>query len=62
MKKGRPATEKKIYDTFLSILKDKGPQGIGINAITKEAGVSKELVYRYFGGLKGLLLKNNRSF
>lgn len=44
MKKDRPATEKKIYDAFLSILKVKGPQGVGINAIAKEAGVSKELI------------------
>lgn len=57
MKKDRPATEKKIYSAFLSILKEKGPQGVGINAIAKEAGVSKELIYRYFGGLKGLLLQ-----
>tara|TARA_R110002050_G_scaffold56512_3_gene127086 strand:+ start:38805 stop:39383 length:579 start_codon:yes stop_codon:yes gene_type:complete len=57
MKKDRAATEKKIYNAFLAILKEKGPQGVGINAIAKEAGVSKELIYRYFGGLKGLLLQ-----
>ena len=57
MKKNRAATEEKIYNAFLAILKEKGPQGVGINAIAKEAGVSKELIYRYFGGLKGLLLK-----
>ena len=57
MKKDRAATETRIYNAFLSVLKEKGPQGVGINAIAKEAGVSKELIYRYFGGLKGLLLK-----
>ena len=57
MKKDRAATEEKIYNAFLAILKEKGPQGVGINAIAKEAGVSKELIYRYFGGLKGLLLQ-----
>ncbi len=56
MKKNRAATEEKIYEAFLSLLKEKGPQGVGINAIAKEAGVSKELIYRYYGGLKGLLL------
>ncbi|MFA5297760.1 MAG: TetR/AcrR family transcriptional regulator [Lutibacter sp.] len=57
MKRDRLATEKKIYHAFLSILKEKGPQGVGINAIAKEAGVSKGLIYRYFGGLDGLLLQ-----
>ena len=56
MKKDRAATEEKIYKAFLTILEKKGPQGVGINAIAKEAGVSKELIYRYFGGIKGLLL------
>lgn len=56
MKKDRAATEEKIYIAFLNILKVKGPQSVGINAIAKEAGVSKSLIYRYFGGMKGLLL------
>lgn len=56
MKKDRAATEEKIYTAFLDILKEKGPQGVGINAIAKQAGVSKSLIYRYFGGMKGLLL------
>jgi transposase len=37
----------------LDILKEKA-QGVGINAIAKEAGVSKSLIYRYL--VKGLLL------
>jgi AcrR family transcriptional regulator len=56
MKKDRAATEERIYIAFLDILKEKGPQGVGINAIAKEAAVSKTLIYRYFGGMKGLLL------
>lgn len=56
MKKDRAVTEEKIYKAFLYILEEKGPQGVGINAIAKEAGVSKTLIYRYFGGMKGLLL------
>jgi len=57
MKKDRAATETKIYESFLSLLEEKGPQAVGINAIAKKAGVSKELIYRYFGGLQGLLLQ-----
>ncbi|KAB1154281.1 MULTISPECIES: TetR/AcrR family transcriptional regulator [Tenacibaculum] len=61
MKRDRAATEKKIYDAFISLLEKKGPQGVGINAIAKKAGVSKELIYRYYGGLKGLLLNYAKS-
>lgn len=57
MKKDRVATEAKIYESFLCLLEEKGPQAVGINAIAKKAGVSKELIYRYFGGLQGLLLQ-----
>ncbi|WP_299391135.1 TetR/AcrR family transcriptional regulator [uncultured Gelidibacter sp.] len=56
MKKDRAATKEKIYESFLSLLEEKGPQAVGINAIAKKAGVSKELIYRYYGGLEGLLL------
>ena len=56
MKRDRATTEEKIYQSFLKLLEEKGPQAVGINAIAKEAGVSKELIYRYFGGLQGLLL------
>lgn len=56
MKKDRAATEDRIYESFLSLLEEQGPQGVGINAIAKKAGVSKELIYRYYGGLQGLLL------
>ncbi|RXJ50202.1 TetR/AcrR family transcriptional regulator [Gelidibacter gilvus] len=57
MKKDRAATEEKIYESFLTLLEEKGPQAVGINAIAKKAGVSKELIYRYFGGMQGLLLQ-----
>ncbi|SMB80280.1 transcriptional regulator, TetR family [Hymenobacter roseosalivarius DSM 11622] len=57
MKRDRQATEKRIYDAFVSILQENGPRGVGINAISKKAGVSKELIYRYYDGMKGLLLE-----
>jgi len=57
MKKNREITEKKIYNAFLNLLEKQGPQGVGVNAIANESGVSKELIYRYFGGMKGLLLR-----
>ena len=36
------------------ILKQKGYAGLGVNKIALEARVSKELIYRYFGGLNNL--------
>ncbi len=37
------------------MLAREGFAGIGVNAIAKEAGVDKVLIYRYFGGLPDLL-------
>jgi len=37
------------------IVKTKGFSGLGVNAVAKQAGVSKMLIYRYFDGLEGLI-------
>jgi len=37
------------------ILKEEGYQGLGLNKIALRAGVSKPMVYEYFGNLNGLL-------
>lgn len=51
----RPATERRILDSAQKILTEQGPAGLGVNAIARAAGVDKQLIYRYFGGLDGLL-------
>jgi AcrR family transcriptional regulator len=33
----------------------KGFTGLGVNAVARQAGVDKVLIYRYFGGLPGLI-------
>jgi AcrR family transcriptional regulator len=38
-----------------TLLARKGFTGLGINAVAREAGVDKVLIYRYFGGLPGLI-------
>lgn len=53
--KRRLVTEQKILDALENILVSRGFEGVGINAIAKEAGVSKSLIYRYFGGLPELV-------
>jgi len=52
----REETEKQILKALEDQICETGMQGVGINAIAKRANVSKELIYRYFGGLPGLLL------
>ncbi|MDW7695615.1 TetR/AcrR family transcriptional regulator [Flammeovirgaceae bacterium SG7u.111] len=44
-----------LIDAVGTIIIRDGFQKIGINAISKEAGVDKVLIYRYFGNLDGLL-------
>lgn len=53
-KSKRLATENKIINAFEKLLKKHGLGKIGVNAIIKEAGVGKGLLYEYFGGLEGL--------
>jgi len=65
--KGRPAnerakqarrlsTEKKILDAVEGLVAESGFDGLGINTLAAAAGCSKELIYRYFGGLEGIIV------
>jgi AcrR family transcriptional regulator len=51
----RGATEARILDAAQAILIAEGSPGFGVNAVARAAGVDKQLIYRYFGGLEGLL-------
>jgi AcrR family transcriptional regulator len=42
-------------------MEQRGPEGLGINAVAKEAGVDKVLIYRYFNGFDGLLRRYGES-
>ena len=48
-------TKAKIIAAVGKLLGKKGFSKVGINAIAREAGVDKVLIYRYFGGLQKLL-------
>lgn len=48
-------TEKKIIEAVSSIIENEGFSRLGINRIAKVAGCDKVLIYRYFGGLEGLI-------
>ncbi len=55
MQKSRKQTEQKIVNAVEALLLNKGFPAVGINAIAREAGCDKVLIYRYFGDLDGLL-------
>jgi AcrR family transcriptional regulator len=51
----REATEQKFIEAAARVIARDGAAGLGVNAIAAEAGADKKLIYRYFGGLDGLL-------
>lgn len=51
----RQATEERILAAVGTVLARDGFGRLGVNAIAREAGVDKVLIYRYFGGLPELL-------
>ena len=53
--RNKEKTKQKLVDAVGRIITNYGFEKIGVNAVAKEAGVDKVLIYRYFGGLKGLL-------
>lgn len=61
--KNKAQTMQRLVDAVGVIIKQKGYKGLGLNAVAKEADVSKILVHRYFGNLDGLVeayvLKND---
>ena len=54
MKRNREATTQRILHAAGQLLVESGLETWGVNAIAKEAGVDKVLIYRYFAGLPGL--------
>ncbi|MFA5905861.1 MAG: helix-turn-helix domain-containing protein [Desulfobacula sp.] len=51
----RQITCRRLISAVGSILAKKGFKGVGVNAVAREAGVDKVLIYRYFNGLEGLV-------
>ncbi|WP_373844019.1 TetR/AcrR family transcriptional regulator [Bacteroides heparinolyticus] len=53
--KDRELTEKRILEAVGSIIENDGFEKTGVNVIAQRAGVSKMLIYRYFGGIDELI-------
>ncbi len=50
-------TEKNLLEAVSHIIENDGFSKIGVNRIANQAGCDKVLIYRYFGGLDGLLVE-----
>jgi AcrR family transcriptional regulator len=53
--KGRKETERRLLEAVGSIVRTEGFKNVRINRVAEESGVSKVLIYRYFGDLEGLI-------
>jgi AcrR family transcriptional regulator len=51
----RNATEQTLLEAAKTVLAEEGFRKFGVNAVARRAGCDKQLIYRYFGGLDGLL-------
>lgn len=54
-KKNKAETKKRLLQAVGEILAQKGFSSIGVNAVARQAGVDKVLIYRYFGDLDSLI-------
>ena len=55
MQRNRIDTENRLLDAVGELIATNGFNQIGINRISSYSGINKVLIYRYFGGLEGLL-------
>lgn len=55
MERDREKTMERIFEALAGLLAEQGFSKAGVNAVAQRAGVDKVLIYRYFGGMPGLL-------
>ncbi len=55
MGRSRENTESRLIDAVGRVLRTEGARALGVNRVAAEAGVDKVLIYRYFGGMEGLV-------
>lgn len=53
--RNKEQTKRCLLDAVDSLVEESGYEALGINAVAAKAGVSKMLIYRYFGSLEGLI-------
>jgi AcrR family transcriptional regulator len=57
----REATRSRLIQAVGALLSKHGFTAVGVNAVAREAGVDKVLIYRYFGGLPELIAAFGRE-
>ncbi|GAB3793140.1 TetR/AcrR family transcriptional regulator [Spirosoma humi] len=55
VRRNRTKTTQRIVEALEEVISERGLEGVGVNRIAEKANVSKVLIYRYFGGMEGLL-------
>lgn len=55
VRRNRAKTTQRIVEALEEVIAERGLQGVGVNRVAEKANVSKVLIYRYFGGMEGLL-------
>jgi len=53
--RNRDATRARILKAAAELLAEDGFQNFGVNAVARRAGCDKQLIYRYYGGMDGLV-------
>ncbi|MCX7286363.1 MAG: TetR/AcrR family transcriptional regulator [Rhodobacterales bacterium] len=53
--RNRDDTRASILAAAQALLADEGFSGFGVNALARKSGFDKQLIYRYFGGIDGLV-------
>lgn len=55
VRRNRAKTTQRIVEALEEVISERGLEGVGVNRVAEKANVSKVLIYRYFGGMEGLL-------
>ena len=55
VRRNRAQTTQRIVEALEEVITERGLEGVGVNRVAEKANVSKVLIYRYFGGMEGLL-------
>jgi len=53
--RNKEITKDKLVKAVGKVMAEVGFRNLGVNPVAREAGVDKKLIYRYFGGLTGLV-------
>ena len=58
----REQSEEKLINAVGELIEETGFENLGINQVAKKAGFSKNLIYRYFGSLNGLIFAYMKKY